>query len=323
MRVLEPDIIIKAFILLSILFALLAVNIFFSIRKKINKPAGLFHVASFFGFAGIFCYLMDLVILDLPFESYYRKTGTISIIACLLLATIPIFALLFMKDKVSPHFHWSHDLKTVYSSIDDLAIIVDYMGIITEINHPDILEALLGDNCKTIDELIEKLRQKTQNTSLKNLEPGLFKMGGKEKFEINFCENNKTYILTGSPVVSGNSRLGTTIVMHDITEKKNSEQQIKNRIEYLEEANLKLSKYVKIANILEMEKERLKLMEQVQIELISNIEKAIDHVHSIQKKSYVEIFDYQNDIRHVADKLRDVYKDVRNSIRRISSEEGR
>jgi len=323
LRVLEPDIIIKTALLLSLLFALFAVNMYFFIRQRLSKFAGLLHVASLFGFLGIFCYMMDLVILDLPFDNYYRQTGTASLIICLLVSAIPIFTLLFMRDKAYLRFRVMPDLKTVFTSIDDLAIIVDYNGVITEINHPERLNDMLGDKCQTIAELMEKLRHKSPDNNHAILEIGQLNMNGKEKFEIYFSEENSCHIFSWAPVVAGKSRLGTTIVMHDITEKKKSEQQIKNHNTYLEDANLKLSNYVNIANVLETEKERLKLLEQVQMELIFKIEKAIDHVHHIQKNTYDDILDYQKDIAQVADMMRDVYKDVRISIRRISGEERR
>jgi hypothetical protein len=222
---------------------------------------------------------------------------------------------------VSLHLLWAPDLKSVFASIDDLAIIIDYKGIITEINHPKRLETLLGNNLETLEELMSKLRNKTSKSSHAGLETRLLKMNCKEQFEIHFIEEAADYLFSLTPIVAGKSHLGATIVMYNITEKKNSEQQMKILNNYLENANRKLSDYVKIASVLEAEKERLSLLEQVQRDLVYKIEMAIAYVHHIQITRYDSMPAYKKDIAKIADMLRDVYRDVRNSILRISRKE--
>jgi ABC-type Zn uptake system ZnuABC Zn-binding protein ZnuA len=90
---------------------------------------------------------------------------------------------------------------------------------------------------------------------------------------------------------------------------------------YLKEANHKLTEYIKIANTLEAEKERLSLLEQIQKDLIHRIENAIILIQNIQiklaknPKEYQHT--YQNEILQVTDTLRKVYKDVRITITQI------
>ncbi|NTV90649.1 MAG: hypothetical protein HGA22_09890 [Clostridiales bacterium] len=230
---------------------------------------------------------------------------------------------MFKKGRAELNAHLLQDLKPVFTTIDDLAVIADYKGVITEVNYPEKLEALAGHGCETIEGLLSALNCKSTGTFLSMNDITLPGLAAREVVEIYFPESDEYFLFGGAAVMAGTSRLGTSIVMHDITERKKSEQRIIKRNRYLEEANLKLSNYVRIANILEAEKERVKLLEQLQAELINMIENAIDHVHALQNQTYNEITSYHKDIGIFADLLRDIYKQVRKSIRRISGEEGR
>lgn len=281
----------------------------------------LFHTASFFGLIYIFCLLMEVIILALPFEHLFKAAGRLCLILCLATMTFPVFSLLLFKRNTYMHLRWTPNLKSVFTSMEDLALIVDYKGVIAEVNHPERLEALLGGECRTIVGLMSRLREKNFEKNPENPEPRLLKTNKIMQFEIHFSEEAKHYLFSLTPIEAGKIHLGATIVIHDITELKASEQQMKLHNEYLMEANQKLSNYVKIANVLEAEKERLSLLKQVQAGLSCKIEAVIAHVRYIQRTSYESMQAYQKETAQVAVMLRNVYKDVRISIQNISGKE--
>ncbi len=89
---------------------------------------------------------------------------------------------------------------------------------------------------------------------------------------------------------------------------------------HLEAANSKLARYIKMAGVLEAEKERLRILEQLQAALIKKIEDAVVRVDELQRE-YLTHPAYNAEIRIAANSLRSIYRDVRESVNQISAKE--
>lgn len=317
MRGLEHDVLLKTAGLLTILLLLCAVNIHFFVYRQRNAYSNFVHIFSVSGLLGTFCFLMDTVILDLYFEYYFRMAGSIFFVLGGLFAVFLLFEYFFVRKKTPKNFCLAPDLKSIFTAIDDIALIIDYSGYITEVNHTQKYEDLFG-NSKTIGDIVRNLSNKTSESYLELLMKG---MENKEKVQAEF-QDGKTeerYLITYMPVLKREH--GFIIVITNISDIKKSEIKIKMYNKYLKEANHKLTDYIKIANTLEAEKERLSLLEQIQKDLIHRIENAIILIKNIQRKLAKNPEEYQHtyqdEILQVTDILRKVYKDVRRTITQI------
>lgn len=317
MRCLEQDILLKTAGLLTILLLLCAVNIHYLVYRQRNIYSNFVHVLSVLGLIGTFCFLMDTIILDLSFEYYFRMAGRIFFVLGGLFVVFLVFDYFLIRKKTSKNFYFAPDLKSVFTAIDDIALIIDYSGNITEVNHPQKYEDLFG-NSKTISDIVKNLIHKTSESYIDFLLKG---MTDKEKVQAEF-QDSKTeedYLITYMPVLKHEH--GAIMVITNISDIKKSEIKIKMYNEYLKEANHKLKDYIKVSNKLETEKERLSLLEQIQKDLIHRIENAIILIQNIQRKLAKNPEEYQHtyqdEILQVTDILRKVYKDVRITITQI------
>lgn len=317
MRCLEQDILLKTAGLLIILLLLCALNIHYLVYRQRNVYSNFVHVLSILGLIGTFCLLMDTVILDLSFEYYFRMAGSIFFVLGGLFVVFLVFDYFLIRKKTSKNFYLAPDLKSVFTAIDDIALIIDYSGNITEVNHPQKYEDLFG-NSKTISDIVKNLSHKTSESYIDLLVKG---MADKEKVQAEF-QDSKTeedYVITYMPVLKHEH--GAIMVITNISDIKKSEIKIKMYNKYLKEANHKLKDYIKVSNKLETEKERLSLLEQIQKDLIHRIENAIILIQNIQRKLAKNPKEYQHtyqdEILQVTDILRKVYKDVRITITQI------
>lgn len=320
MRILEQQVIIETAFLITVLLSLFIVNLYFLLRLKLSRLTLLIHISSFFALIFLLCLLMDVIVLDLPVEYLYRSAARISLTLCLVTLLLPIVSFLFTGRSSNMKFRRMPNLKSVFTSMEDLALIVDYEGFISEVNHPERLLSLLGREFNTMSTFMTRLREIASDNSFEELESTFLEAREMLQLEIHFPEQNQHYLLSLTPLDLNGAYCGATIVLHDITELKASEQQLKLHNEYLKEANQKLSSYVRIANVLEAEKERLTLLQQVQTVMSCRMEEVIAYVRNI-RESTLDNNIYKNEVSKVADMLRDVYKEVRLSVQSISGKE--
>ncbi|WHH61345.1 hypothetical protein [Petroclostridium sp. X23] len=315
MRVMEQYIILKTAALLALLLLSCAANIHFLVRRKRNAYSAFFHISSFVAILGTFCLLMDTVVIDLSFEYSFRMLGYICLMTSVVFFAILILSYLLIREKASLHFQFAPDLKSVFTTIDDLAFIADYNGCIIEMNHLQKCEAMFGQG-KTIEDILKQLEENISEKQRDSLGKGILKKE-KAQSEVHINKTEEHYLITYIPIVKRGAGFGSIIVMTNISDIKKSELELQKQNRYLKEANRKLADYVKIASILEAEKERLSLLEQIQKDLIHKIENAVIRIRNIQQNLNNKRHSYQNDILQVADLLREIYKDVRKSISQI------
>lgn len=320
MRVLEYDVIIKLFLMLSFLVAFSALIIYVHVRYRKNAVSAVVTTASILLLLGLFCVLIDIAILELNFERIFRLAGYFLVLLSALFFTVSLCVHFFSRKRRANYFFSTPDLKSVFNAIDDLALVFDYRGVIAEANHPEMLSGLFP-NANSLKDILTELGKSSERLELNDLDYDHTYIRKKLQSEVQLAKNEAWYNVSFLPIVSGEDYLGSIIILQNITAIKQTEQLLRLQNGYLADANQKLINYVQIASVLEAENERLKLMERIQADLIYKIENAVSLVQRIQKEQYFSQKQFKEDVTDAADLLRSVYKDVRCSIGKISGEE--
>jgi sensor histidine kinase regulating citrate/malate metabolism len=262
---------------------LITVNLYFFTRKQFHRSSLQFHVSSFFLCAALFCDLIQTVILGLPFALYYILVRNISLI--LFLITLLLFFIAHLNEKRSDlkSFLSAPDLKSAFLAIDDIAVIIDYKGIIRETNHSPLFHQLFL-NANTFLEMMAHLK--------KQLDPALpysfvhtpLNKKAPLQEEIHLVSFDTDYLLMLTPIIRRNNYLGHIVLLHDITSIKKVERQLKAQNLELQSANEHLRNQIHVSTKLETEKERLKLIETFQKSFIDKIEENLSLIKPLQER---------------------------------------
>lgn len=320
---LENYVIIRMSILMILLIALTVANIyFFTGRRHTFFTLGI-HISSFFGGIYLFCLFIQTSILELPFESYYRNAGAASLTLCIATFLLACVTFVFCKRKSLTNMYITPDLSSVFYAIEDIAVICDYNGKIIEINQSPNEKRLFGEICINIEDITCLLLSISPESEHELIKSSLTDLKTRHQLEINIAEMGGCFMVTSSPIMTdGTNYIGTSIVFHNIRKERELINEIDSQNHSLQLANKELIDYVKVANVLEAEKERLKLLQDLQSRLIQRIEAVISHINNIQDKQYKHLNDCQKDVNLVSSELRDIYKAVRCSINSISKGKG-
>ena len=316
-RSVSLELLIKTFSFIVLILSLCSVNIYIYVRHRRSFLTVCLHIISLFVLSGLFCLIIDTVILDLRFESIFRTAMYVSFILCVIFIVAGITAITMKSRKNGLYFGLPPNLEAVFFSADALSLVADYRGIITQVNHPEKLDALCRRQTNLMD-IFSELKE-----SLGAAWPfpeDISEITESIQCQAAFHEGTKYYLLRVSPIISGGAGVGFTVLFEDISTIRQSEIKLKEQNALLTQANEKLDHFVKIAGALEAQKERLEILEQIQATLIEKIEKAISCVCNIQNTGF-ENETYQHDIREIANLLRKVYSDVRTSVSRIAGKD--
>lgn len=308
---------IKTFSFIVVILFLCTVNIFVFVRHKRNFLTISLHVFSLFLLSGLFCLMIDGVILNLPIEKVYQKVAYLSLIICGIIIAEDIVAIMIKRKKDVIYFGLSPNLEAVFLATNDLSLVADYRGIITQVNHPEKLDVL----CRRHTTLMDVFSELKDRINVEWPFPEyISELTESIQCEVSFCERTEYYLLKVSPIILGEASAGFTVLFEDISAIRRSEINLSDQNILLKQANEKLSHFVKIAGALEAQKERLNILEQIQAALTEKIERAILCVRNIQNTNF-ENQCYQRDIREVANLLRGVYAEVRISVSRIAGKD--
>ncbi len=303
MRILTASTLIVTALLLIIMIAICAVNIFIHVRHRPGFFTQWLHIWSGLALAGGFCLLMDTVILDLPLEKGFRTAGVILLILCTITVITSAIVFLLKAPGKALRFGSSTDLQAIFTAVDDLILVVDYKGNIVDVNHPERLRGMCND-AEVFSEAIIELERKTQDP-FRPFPGDINEIADAWQSEFHLPLENTYYLLSISPIILGANRVGFTVVFQDITAIKQSEIELKEQNIHLEAANSKLARYIKMAGVLEAEKERLRILEQLQAALIKKIEDAVVRVDELQRE-YLTPPAYNAEIRNAANSLRSI-----------------
>lgn len=315
MRILEPKLLIGSTILILLLLAICLINLIIYIRYRRNLFTVCVHISSFFAIVSVFCFIIDLVTLDLAFERAFRTMATASGLLLILSIVTSAVVLIRNRNKGITLFGFSSDCKAIFSEAHDLALIADYNGLIIDVNHPEKLDEFCP-RANTLDEVFQMLKDST-GVSIPEY-PN--EISYSTRYEVYLQECDTYYLISILPMLSGGLRVGYTVLIQDVSAIKKSEFLLSEQNAALEAANRKLSHYVTVASALEAEKKRLQIFEHLQKTLIDKIRDAVFRIGQIQKK-LKQNNDCQDEIRAAAGLLRSIYTDVRASVSQIAGKE--
>lgn len=315
MRVLEHNVILSISGFLVLIIVIASINIFILVRFRRSKPVVLVHIASFFLLSALFCFLIERAILDLRAEQVYIYAGRLLIYLSMASYAVAVFVYLLNRNK--PDGVITTDLRSVFITVDDLAVIADYNGRIIEVNHHEAL-SLLDLETDTLQNLLRTLSNITDSRAPADIAKRLPEMKEKIQAELMLCRSEQWYALSIYPIMSNHECLGYIMIMQDITYIKSLEAQLQAQNVALEEANRQLARDIHMVGILEAERQRLQVQEKVQSEILKHIEQAITDIGAIRTfyKDTGQIC--RDDAVELAERLRSIHKDVRKSIGVIS-----
>lgn len=316
MRMLANDIWVFDIIYIFCILFLCLINIFIFSKHKRNLVTFFFHVTSSFLILSLFCNLVDSVILDLWFESFYKACSLIFFVLFVLCVVCLLLIIFYQRHKETGHVDLSQNLEIVFSSVDDLAFIVDFKGNIIWVNHPQKLDLLFKGE-KSLNGILNCLddcycSSRLESCEIENIKESL-------QHEILLRETNEYYHMVILPIFTGGIRIGFSVLFVDINEIKKSEICLQGQNKELIEANKKLTNYIKISSVLEAQTAKLNILKNILSILIVKIENSRNHIQKIQNLNNSDV-DYKKSIKEIADELRQIYQDVRASVKQIAGE---
>ncbi len=291
-------------------------NMYILVKHKRSCFTVCLHIASLFAVCGLVFNMMSKAVFVLPLAVVYGLLSKISFLLVGVSFAAGAAAVIVCGQKQN-YRNLSPNIEGALASIDDVVFVVDSDGAVTHINHPEKYRSLFGE-IKKIDGLTEFIKS---NCSAEGKCCEIIDcIEDTMACELVFKNTGEHFIFKISPIEAGGSRFGYTAVLENVTAIKESERALREQNDYLKEANRKLTNYVRVAGELEAEKERLQILEHVQLTLINEIEKALSSVRKIKQHSF-EDDTYKLDMKNLAIQLRRVYSEVRNAVGKIAGKE--
>lgn len=316
MRFLNADVIVSAFLLLALMIIILIVNTGLRIKREHNLFLYIINLASIFGGGFLFCLFIQNGILDLKTEQYYLIIGRVMFSLFFATVLVGLIMLVFLRNSSMTGLRLSPNLESVFTIMEDAVFIIGVDGKIINSNivaikfanrqvvHLNDFLNIISEKCSDKDYcLVKKLFEDISVSSKSNIQIS-------ERF----------YQLVVFPIYSdSNCCIGANIELRDIHERIVLAEKFDSQNEQLLSANKLLFEQIKILNSLEEEKERLRLLNEIQDSLVNQIEQIKNDIsqfnNSLNNKT---LNDYYDCISNVTKKLRIVFSDVRSSVDRLS-----
>lgn len=298
------------------ILAISILNMHLLAQHKTNHYTVCVYAASLFAVLSLVFHMISEAVIVLPLHTFYCKLSQITLLLTGFSMTGGIITALALGQKHS----WRnlyYNIQDALSRIEDVVFVIDPDGIITYINHPSEYCALFGDIDK-MQPLLFYIKEHL-GVNVESLDT-LHDSSDMLTYELDFDRSN-AYIFRISPIIIGNTQCGYTAVLENISTIRVSEKVLQEQIERFEQANRKLSNYIKAAGALEAEKERLQILQQVQETLIRDIEKALFCIQDIKQHRFKDDT-YQTEMKKLAAQLREIYQKVRSAVGQIAGKEG-
>lgn len=315
-----------------ILLILPIINIYLLIKHQSTRHMVYINISSLIAEAYFFCLIMQLSLLPDYISRFYNTVSHF-----LLFIIFFVMSLAFLlKHLKSTHTNMdtklSPRLDDVFQIMEDSVFIADREGIIVNMNQSAINFVAQQLSAETFQQQTNKINTLTElsllisnklsfeenNLFLETLETTSYPK------QIELTINETAYWLLTTPIYTGASKhsasIGVNLVFHNIQEEKNLSSSLELQNYELTLANEALRKNIKIANALEEQKERLNLIRELQNSIIQSIEKVTDSI--LQFKNHSEhktVPEYQYFIVTVGENLRNIFKNVRTSIQKLSN----
>lgn len=314
-RTLGFDPFFTALITIPTLILICFFNMYLLARYKKSCVTVSIHAISVFLICALFFYLMAEAVFLHPLATRYYHLSRFSFFlsgSSLIIG----FAVALLRGRKYHYQNLSQNIKNTLSSIEDIVFMIDGDGSVAYINHPHQYHARFGDAVN-----MEQLRYLIQSKYAADLDSGKppDSFEGPAEYELTFHQRVHGRLRI-SPIVIGGKPLSYTAVLEDISAVKQTEHTLREQNEFLIRANEELSQYVKVAGVLDAERERLHILEHVQETLIQDIEKALHTILQIKQHCF-EDESYRPAMNRLAAQLRQVYSDVRCAVNQIVGKE--
>jgi signal transduction histidine kinase len=314
-RILESDIIIKISVFIVFLVLLTGLNIYLQVSRKRTFLLTSITVVSLFIGVFLFCLAMETAIIDLPLEKTFRDVKMAALYLGLLtfLGTVGYF---FLRHKPVSDTSLSPDLSAIFQVLDDIAVISDSQGNIVEVKQPRGETSF--QDCKNMDDISQVLLQEAAQTFHPEIRDAFQDLLGEHQFEVCLENRQQYYLVKISPILSARGRrIGAAVLFHNIKREKLLLREIEDYNQSLTDANAKLADYMETASVLEAEKERLRVFQKIQTDLLEKIQSITADLPAAQELSEDDE-NIRKNLERLAAELREVYDQVRKSVRSIS-----
>ena len=291
-------------------------NMYLVVKHKKSYFTICVHIVSLLGASSLIFSMLGAAMFVRPVsEIYNRAAHTAFVLAVLSILCALLFWLVRGRRRGFNNLPYS--IAEALKNIEPLVFVIDQDGSITNINNSKQYHNLLEDT-SSLDELLRFLKMHcTSSEMLFEIPEGVYERLVCELY----LEQTKSYIqFQLTPIFVGTGFVGYTAVLEDISSIKNSEKNLEDKNKILQQANVKLSQYIKAAGALEEEKERLQILTHIQETLISDIEKALSTVRCTKTHSFSD-GTYPDAMQALAAQLRQIYQTVRRAVGQIAEKE--
>lgn len=293
------------------------VTMYLLVRHKRNNLYWMVSMLSILCMMILVFHLMNVALSPYKISQIYHQLEKITIvIACAWFIICIVFFIIKMNKNA--YFEKSVSILSLFSRVEAVVIVTGKEGNISYVNHPEELEQIFGD-VKNIKEIICSISKLSQDQDDRLFNDKVECLSEKRFSGEFFSSANETYYAYKmNPIRTKQKQyLGNTIVFEDISDIRLQEIELEEQNKQLLNSNQKLKNYVNVAVSLEAEEERLRLLEEIQMTLIQDIEGVLEEIELL-KKNYFSDDSYQSDFLILADKLRQIYQTVRKTVGKIS-----
>ncbi|GAB6106753.1 hypothetical protein [Fusibacter bizertensis] len=292
MHLMTPFQFIWVFSILTFTLILLLLNLRLFLRRGRNPVTYIVHLLSIFAVLFLSTVLMRHVSFDLIFFKHYALLGNVFL--AILLILLLCFIYVYYRTK---SFHLPPDLHEAFNQLEDLILVYDISGKLYLNNHPSLCQLYFKGDIPSLSEL---------------------EQNGKSPYEWIIDGSESTYTLWTviTPIFSNLECVGTAVVFYDVSYEKALFKEIEEKNKEIEVNNEKLRLNLHIYAQFEAEKMRLKVISELQENLIHRLESVILRIQKLEKVATSE------EISNVADELRQVYQLVRQSVQDIANRKG-
>lgn len=304
-----------ALITIAAIFAICLFNMHLIARHRRSYFTVCVHAVSLFAVFGLVFHMIGAAISVHPMSTLHSQISQFFFLLSgfsLLGGMISFFAL----GKKHSFRNLPHNIPDALEQIEAVVFVVDRDGMITHINHEHKYHMLFG-KIDHIDQLSIFIKE---HCSFCPEEVATWNCLSEAQWELYFDQKKTHVTFQLSPIMINGSPLGYTVVIEDITAIRDSEKKLQEQNESLDQANGKLSNYIKAAGELEAEQERLQILTQIQKTLIQDIETAVSSIRELKQQCF-EDHTYPSELRALAAQLRLIYQKVRGAVGQISGKE--
>lgn len=302
--VVTMGVLFKAIVLMILLFVILLLSIWYSIRKKRNRMTFYVYIFSSLSLALCSFGILSTTNFNPSLEPFFLHAFRILWILFGVTTLVFIFEFSRLYLLTTNHSNASPDVQTVFYSIQDLALITNHNGDIIEINHPKNFKKTFGSiNC--LKDLLDAIQM--------------------DSLPETYCEityKGLSYYINIIPIVSHRFFVGHALIFYDITALKSIETTLRHQKKILEDAHEKLQREVKLVNSLNTENLRLQQIQSIQDALVNDLQSALNELNTILDSNYKHSEIYHQKVTDFSNTLRHIYAKLRTFVHKIFTKQG-